>query len=438
MRKASIGVSAILGAFYLLGSTAISADTAAVGRRALLVGIDNYKYVSDLHGAVNDVRLMQSTITGRYGFESEDVVILRNSEATREAILMTFREHLIAKAKPGDSVLFHFSGHGSQMHDAEKGDEIDDWDETLVAYDSRGPATYDISDDELSALLEELSSKTSNITVVLDSCHSGSATRLITSGARWVEPDLRQPQATVKRDLADFRSRAADYILISGSRPEELSNETTLGGQSHGVLTYYLAEAMRNAGPSATYKELMLSVSNNVTTRFPSQHPTLEGADSDRILFGTEQVAPRHQVLVHPAANGRVNIDGGTMVGITRGARLHVFEAMGSQPDEVPSAVISVVTAEPFSASGQIVQGAVSATSRAVVTQTSFGSFKADVWIDASGKDLAAIRQRLREFEQVREVTDQRAALLRVVRSKTAWELQSADQVVLFSSRACQ
>ncbi len=85
---------------------------------ALLIGINDYEKVSDLDGCVNDVENMKTLLRDKFGFAEENIKILVNEYATRKAILETFQEHLIARAKQGDLVVFHFSGHGSQMKDA--------------------------------------------------------------------------------------------------------------------------------------------------------------------------------------------------------------------------------------------------------------------------------------------------------------------------------
>ena len=45
---------------------------------------------------------------------------MTDKQATRQGILTTFEEHLIKQAKPGDVVVFHFSGHGSQVEDRDR------------------------------------------------------------------------------------------------------------------------------------------------------------------------------------------------------------------------------------------------------------------------------------------------------------------------------
>jgi hypothetical protein len=132
-----------------------------------------------LMGAENDVNLQRELLIHRFGFKESDVVTLLGSEATRSKILQTFKTHLIQQAKPGDVVVFHFSGHGSQVADLDKvlGDQVS----TLVAADSRLPSGYpksggdveDITGHTLGLLMRSLD--TENATFVLDCCHSGGA-----------------------------------------------------------------------------------------------------------------------------------------------------------------------------------------------------------------------------------------------------------------------
>ena len=84
---------------------------------------------------------------------------------------------IIADSGPGDTVYIHFSGHGSQVEDR-NGDESDGLDESILPYDARTGEVPDSTDDELGALLTGL--RTDRAWVVLDSCHSGTATRSAT------------------------------------------------------------------------------------------------------------------------------------------------------------------------------------------------------------------------------------------------------------------
>ncbi|MFM7884386.1 MAG: caspase family protein, partial [Microcystis panniformis] len=80
---------------------------------ALLVGIDQYgANIPPLPGCLTDVELQKDLLRYRFGFQDADIVTLTGQKASGEAIEAAFLEHLIAQAKAGDVVIFHFSGYG--------------------------------------------------------------------------------------------------------------------------------------------------------------------------------------------------------------------------------------------------------------------------------------------------------------------------------------
>lgn len=83
---------------------------------ALLVGINAYSR-QPLSGCLTDVALQRELLIHRYGFKSTDIVELRDQAATRRGIIDAFEQHLIQQAKPGDVVVFHYSGHGCKVAD---------------------------------------------------------------------------------------------------------------------------------------------------------------------------------------------------------------------------------------------------------------------------------------------------------------------------------
>ena len=161
-------------------------------RRAMLIGIDTYPHVPQLDGCVNDVRLMRSVLVGTFGFAPDNINLLTNGQATRDAILSAF-DALIAATSTDDIVVIHYAGHGSRMTDRE-GDEPSGFDSTIMPFDSgRAPhENRDITDDEIQLKLEALCAKTSYATLVFDACHSGTITRDVFGGkVRGVTADRR-------------------------------------------------------------------------------------------------------------------------------------------------------------------------------------------------------------------------------------------------------
>jgi hypothetical protein len=109
---------------------------------ALLVGINTYppnSNITPLNGCITDVELQLNLLIYRFGFNPQDILTLTNAQATRQGILDSFETHLINQAKPGDIVVFHYSGHGSQVADPDA-DYADGVNSTLVPFDSPRPA----------------------------------------------------------------------------------------------------------------------------------------------------------------------------------------------------------------------------------------------------------------------------------------------------------
>jgi hypothetical protein len=82
---------------------------------ALVVGIDTYPHISQLTGAVHDANLMTAFLTEHLSVPPNQIINLRNDEATRTAILHTidgFRSN--ADIQQGDPILIYFAGHGGK------------------------------------------------------------------------------------------------------------------------------------------------------------------------------------------------------------------------------------------------------------------------------------------------------------------------------------
>ena len=159
---------------------ALASDTRH--KRALLVGINKYATpslanrsgVPELKGAVNDVELQRQLLIHRFGFLSEDICVLTDENATRQAILDHYRDHLINGVGPNDVVVFHFSGHGSIVQD-EVCDETDCVNSTVVPYDygliTDNGKVADIMGH--TRFLLDWQIPTDNTIIVLDCCYSG-------------------------------------------------------------------------------------------------------------------------------------------------------------------------------------------------------------------------------------------------------------------------
>ena len=153
-------------------------------KKALCVGINDYPYDgNDLNGCVNDAKAWLELLVGHYDFPSSDVKLLLDAEATKTNIMAALK-NLLAGAKSGDVMVFTNSSHGTYVEDTNGDEEM--YDEALCPYDC---ADNLIVDDELRELFANLL-KGVNLTVISDSCFSGSVTR---AAVYEVIPGLKTP-----------------------------------------------------------------------------------------------------------------------------------------------------------------------------------------------------------------------------------------------------
>ena len=202
---------------------------------------------------------------------------------------------LIGKARAGDVLLLHYSGHGSNVPDR-SGDEADERDEILCPTDLdwKDP----LLDDWLRAEFDKLPAGV-NFTVIMDCCHSGTNTRAIQPpDAKRIERYLPNPldllaaesgrrlRGTVRGGRAELRaaSRRGDIVnvnmpelLITGCRSTQTSADAYIGNTYNGALTYNLVAAINARKGKLTYRELhALALQSLKKGRF-DQVPQLEG-----------------------------------------------------------------------------------------------------------------------------------------------------------------
>jgi hypothetical protein len=344
---------------------------------ALLVGVGDYQSpnISKLTGPPNDIARLKSLLTEKFEFPEENIQTLVSAQATRQAILDALCKHLVARARPDDTVVFYYSGHGSRVADRDPKDESDGYDETLVPYDARLSGSADIRDDEVKELLDRLATR--NVTVIFDSCHSGTGTRFLQP--RGIEPEAsevamaeaalaqRQPGARSISVSNGFQPDSARYVLITGSRADQLSYEFPFAEGTHGALTYYLTQVMREATPDATFRDVVERAAAQVSAKFPSQTPQLEGANQDNLLFQGISALASPYVQAAPSHGGSVRLAAGAVHGVTAGSTYTVHPPGTRDFTGAPLATVEVTDVRPFEAIAKILNGSVTAlASRAV------------------------------------------------------------------------
>lgn len=266
-------------------------------RRAVCVGINDYPgSFNDLSGCVNDANDWAEVLQGTFGFN--DISMILDAQATRDAMLQALK-NLVIEAGPGDVLAFTYSGHGTWEYDQPNGDEADNRDEALCAHDGN------ILDDELREILTQIHPE-AFMTIISDSCHSGSVTRSQLArrerGARSPENHSEYTKARYmppENDLDAYRvpllpirqrvmypESSMPTLLLTGCNALEYSYDAYINGRYNGAMTAMALLIMRNE-PQLTYREFHNKLRILLpSTQYP-QSPQCEGSDTnkDRQLF---------------------------------------------------------------------------------------------------------------------------------------------------------
>ena len=357
---------------------------------ALLIGINCYRpnrlsdgtFYRSLLGCVPDILHVEQFLRKHLGLTDERLIRLTASLApdssdpaeppeqwpTYRNIIESFRK-LTGAARPGDQVYIHYSGHGGRTptlpahRRAIPGKVVD---ETLVPTDIGNSEAQYLRDIELAFLLREMVEKGLFVTVVLDSCHSGSATRdgAVLRGSSTVDTTPRPAVSLVAADdaLAEAWQRAAaaatrdvevgsgwlpdprGYVLLAACGAHEGAYEFPFeNGQKRGALTYWLLDALKELGLGVTYRTVYRQLYAKIHTQFKAQTPQLEG-EGDRVVFGRDSVARPHAFTVMCVAEGgrELTINAGRVHRVGRGARLAVFRAGAADGSRASATVVEV------------------------------------------------------------------------------------------------
>ena len=309
-------------------------------QQALLIGINTYapegasgeargRAFTNLSGTHNDVASMRSLLTARFGFAEEQVQVLLDADATRQGILDAL-DALVARSEAGDlsTVVFYYSGHGSQMRNTES-PEADGLDETLVPSDAF-KGVEEVRDKEVRRRFNALLENGVELTAIYDNCHSGSASRGVggVGAARKLEPGpltVADPPP-----YGPVPSSFPSALVISAAGEDQLAREfTTEDGIPQGIFTYTLAHVLRTAPAELPARLLLQQVVARLKGLGFDQDPQLEAGALryDRPFFGsttakTGIAASGTVVAVQKDAEGALTLQGGLALGLRGGTVL--------------------------------------------------------------------------------------------------------------------
>lgn len=296
----------------ITGLLTLGPSPALAARHALIVGVAKYDNPrNNLRFPEKDAAIFQEYLITQHGFASSEIHTLLSAQATAEAVNKELAT-IIKRTKPGDVLVFYFSGHGTQVVDRD-GDEPNGFDEALCLHDS-GSGGF-ITDDDLRFHLKHL--KTDRCLVVLDCCHSGTGTRNAQIGAtegvkRIPTPFFAAPSQPVRGALPSAmksiirKDQKMNHLLIAGCAAEEVSYEHQgIGG---GFVTQALVNQIRGdlidkpiATAGAAVQKQVASWVNQYLPDANMQNVQLEGPLQESLRQLLRKNAPEIEVIAPPS-----------------------------------------------------------------------------------------------------------------------------------------
>jgi hypothetical protein len=197
---------------------------------ALVIGINVYEHAAPLSYACNDADDVASVLINELSFPADHVIVLKDADATKQAILENYFSLSKKAGNDDDRALIFFAGHG------------------MTVQGSRGPIGYllpvDGNGDNYNTLIrwDDLTRNAEvvpakHILFIIDACYSGLAIhRAITPGTQ--------------RFISDMLQRFSRQVITAGKADETVADGGGPSGKNS-IFTGYLIEGLRGAASDA-------------------------------------------------------------------------------------------------------------------------------------------------------------------------------------------
>ncbi len=271
--------------------------------KALLVGINKYPNPrNELRGCVNDILDMEHFISANNKmYPNENIKKLIDRQATKKE-MVTQIKWLLEGAEAGDSLLFHYSGHGAQVPTHYNNIEKDGLDEIICPYDYDGSAATTLRDKEFAQLFAGIP-KGVHFVWISDSCHAEDLSRDVDKGQatiyrqfKGVMPinegitsinydKLMEEEGGSFAPMAMPNTKPLNGALLSACASHELSADAYINNRYNGAFTHYLIKNLLEYSDSKTMQAIIKLVNMDLDKNGYDQNPEIEGLLENKTFF---------------------------------------------------------------------------------------------------------------------------------------------------------
>jgi hypothetical protein len=359
-------------------------------RRALVVGIDDYadpanahdykpstltrerlkaihgntprERIDSLQGAFNDARAIKEILVARFGFEESNVILLPNPRlpATADNILGLLQSFLIDGANPGDVSLFYFAGHGSRIRNTAAGNaNSTGFDSTILPSDAM-LGVPDIRGKELARIYARAPAKHISLTVVMDSCFSGAASRGAIARNR-IRAQPANSEVSVEETLDVPLPEDSGVLMLAASQDYEPASELELTdlNEPHGAFTWALLHVLASSQPDERIDHIFQRTRALMQSAAPGQEPVLlakNGLNARGILEQPAGPDSRLTVAAGRVTGAVVKLNGGLASGLQEGCELVRVHPSGAAVRLRVSKITGIATSDAEVLEGEAVR----------------------------------------------------------------------------------
>lgn len=231
---------------------------------AVVIAVADYENFSALNGdlnfTINDAKKFTGFLMSKEGGSvPRENIYLLTEEKARKANIIHYTKKMFSRAKPGDRVIFFYSGHGAPG--------------AFIPYDVRQTGAGMLYFSELKELFRTANCKTKLL--FADACHSGSLKK----------NTPKTFKKSLKKEANAEKGSSINIAVMMSSRANETSIEK--GDIKQGLFSYNLIEALSGKADSnhngivtieeAFYYVYKATVSKSRYQSNHSQHPILFG-----------------------------------------------------------------------------------------------------------------------------------------------------------------
>lgn len=239
-----------------------------------------------------DVETIKSLLES-FGFKQNNISLLAEKEVRRNEVLNELKR-LSELSKKNDIVFIYFTGHGDQLPERKRGNEVDSLDEVMVLTDD-----YFVDDDFEVALSKF--NKGQQVVVVIDACHSGTTMKFIGDSELFDKKEYR---------LQRLRSLSTKNFFGNGLKSSQILNNCRLQNiqitNSNANLIYFGASADNEEAKANSSGSYLTNAINTVLRPFPPR-PGLNYRSLFCEVYGRVQYSSDYSQRAHYYEVGKID-----------------------------------------------------------------------------------------------------------------------------------